>query len=156
MPGRFLLCRSLLDEFEFPHGFVHFASSFCVLLPFVTRVLGCFDFFTFRVFPGCTPESAGRFRALGWCMGSSLVNRAQFPFLFSRALLTQVWPSSSPRGGVFLPTEFDVIAFDEIVHQVVLALVIGFGSFSSVLCVFGPATPCVRLLGSLSSVMLYD
>ena len=67
---------------------------------------------------GCTPESAARFRALGWFMASALVNRSQFPFLFSRALMTQVWPSSWPRGGAFVATEFDVLAFDEIVHQV--------------------------------------
>ncbi len=67
---------------------------------------------------GPTPDTLTRFRALGWLMGASLVNRTQFPFTFSRALMTQLWPSSAPRGGEFLPSEFDVVSLDEVMHQV--------------------------------------
>ncbi len=32
--------------------------------------------------------------------------------------LSQIWSSSSPRGNDYHPTEFDVLAFDEVVYQV--------------------------------------
>ena len=45
---------------------------------------------------GCTPETAARFRALGWCIAAALLNRLQFPFSFSRALMTQVRHGATP------------------------------------------------------------
>ena len=79
----------------------------------------------------------------------------------------QLWPSSMPRGGTFSPSEFDVLAFDEVVYQVwaallqgALALALGLGLVSccvpqELMLARVPSSHRMRAAGSLCGGLLF-
>jgi hypothetical protein len=67
---------------------------------------------------GTSAETAARYFSFGWFLAAAMINRTSFPISLCRELVVQLWPGTEPVGGSFVPTEFDLLAFDEIVHQV--------------------------------------